>query len=675
MTELSKIPVLRLLIPLCIGILLSIHLNLHFISNYLLLLVFGALSVCFFIQKNSLVQKWTFIFLADIVLLIIGINLTYSKQLINQPNYYGKFAANDTLSIIAQIDDIPVQKQKTVKVVLGVNEIKTKNNFDPRDGNLISYVQNSSIAKDLKPGNVLLIKGRLQAIAEPKNPDQFNFKNYFNDKGIYHSIYVDSNSIKILKAKQEVSLWQIGLKIKYQLISSLRSSGLSNDAYAICAALITGFDDDIDKNTMQSFSHSGTLHVLSVSGLHVGVIYVLLNFIFSLIDPNKRYKVVQLIFVLFCLWFFALITGFSAPVLRSVLMFSLLGIGNLFFRNRTYNQLNILFFSAFLLLFYDPFLIRNIGFLLSYSALFGIIYFYPKIKTWYEPRNLITKHIWESTALSAAATLTTLPITLFVFHQFPIWFALANLVVVPATFVLLILAFVALVKLSFITWITNQLTFLLIKFIYLFNSDAYAFIDRIDFDLYDSLFMILVIFLISLTFAKRNYRYVFTLFSVIISWQLFSIFSSYQSKSSSEMVIYHTPKNTSISMKSKTDIVLNKKDSVHYEMQVKPHLTASNYAQIQLHSFNYIKLNKTALLVLDKKKMFPLNLNKFITHVLVTENALPNQAFFDRYQVKMIIADASNSNYTTDKLQAICSKNNVSFYNIKNKGAFVLPIM
>lgn len=675
MFDLNKIPFLRLLIPFCLGIILQLNYAIHPFSGIVLTVLFLILTGLFFIKQKSKQLKHAFVFGADLLLFTIGLNLAFHTQTINQPYYFGDLISNDSLCAIVEVNDVPVQKAKTRKVEFKVIQLKHRNSFVACNGKLLAYLQNSQLTQQINCGQLILMKTRIREIEEPKNLHTFNFKNYFSDRGIYHSAYADSNSFRILADGNSSSLWQIGIGIKSKIIHALKNSGLSAEAYAICAALITGYDDDIDQDVMESFSHSGTLHVLSVSGLHVGLIYLVLNFLFSLVDLRSRHKIVQLVTVTFILWFFALITGFSAPVLRSVIMFSLLGVGNLFFRNRPMNQLNILFVSAFVLLFYDPLLIRNVGFLLSYSALFGIIYFHPMIKVLYTPKNKVSSYLWESVVLSVSATISTLPITLLVFHQFPIWFALANIVVVPATFALLLLGFVALFKISAITWFVNQLTVLLISFIKLFNSDSYAFIDRIDFDVIDSFCLIICILLLTTLLFKRQFRYVVTLLCFVIAWQLYSLSSSYQKKTMNELVIYHTPKQTTISVKNQTDLYISQLDTINYKMQVKPTVVSYNYPDQKYMDFNSVQFKQVSLLLLSKKHQLPANLNKKFSHLLVSNNAVPNAEIFAKWKFKLVVADASNSDHTLRKMEQLCAKNNVPFYNIKHKGAFVLSLM
>ena len=575
---------------------------------------------------------------------------------------------------LAEVSDIPVQKSKTLKVNFKLLQLKTDTAYISVKGNVIAYVQNSQLNKRIVPGSVYLLHTNFQEIKEPMNPYAFNFKSYLNNHSVYHTTYVDSNSLSVINVQMPLTVWQAGLSIKNKIILRLKESGLSKDAYSICSALITGFDDEIDKSVLESFSHSGTLHVLSVSGLHVGLIYLVLNYVLGSIDREKKFKILQLLLISFILWGFALITGFSAPVLRSVIMFNLLGFGNIFFRNRPYNQINILVVSAFILLLYDPLLIRDIGFLLSYSALFGILYFYPKLEKLVDPQNKFVKYIWQSTAVSVSATIATLPITLMVFHQFPIWFAFANLIIVPATSFLLFLSFAALLKLSFVVWFINKATVLLISFIGIFNSDSYAFIDYVDFNWVDSVCLVIVLGSLAALILKRSYSYALLFFSFVIGWQFYSILNSYDSKSKKELVIYQIPKSGTVSVKNKTKVLVNRYDSLNYTMHVKPNLVSYNNAHINFKNFNYVSTDTIGLLILDQKNRIPENLNMKISHLLISNNAIPEAKFFDQVKLKMLIADGSNTSYTLNKLEKICTRYQIDLYLCKNKGALIFPL-
>ena len=674
MFNIHKIPFLRLLLPYILGVGVSLMLNLNSLSTLCLISVITISYGLFYIGFKLVNKKVVLMLMADLLLFCLGFVFTYNSQIKNDTAFFKNYLEKDTLFYIAELSDLPVQKERSVKLSLNVLKVNIDTGYVPVKGAVIAYLQKNNAVKQPRIGQVFLIKSALQEVREPMNPNEFNFKNYLANKNIYHTTFIDNNSIKELYVNKAFSIQRFGLGIKQSIVDRLKESGLSRDAYTICSALITGFDDEIDKKVIEEFSHSGTLHVLSVSGLHVGLIYLVLNFLFLQIDRNKRHPLIHFVFITLCLWFFATITGFSAPVLRSVIMFNLLGIGKLFFRNKPDNQLNILFVSAFILLLADPLLIRDVGFLLSYTAMFGILYFYPKWVGLVETKNKIVSYIWQSIVVSLAATLTTLPITLFVFHQFPIWFALANLIIVPLSFVLLILSFISLFKIGFVSVLINALTSLLLVLIRLFNAEGFVFIDHIDFSQIDALALTLLICLVSLTLLKRRFVYAQLTLALLIIWQLYGLFTSYQVKNKNELVIYHLPKGSTKSIKLGNRVFVDYKDSAKYSMHVKPNITGYNYPVKHFQSFNYTGQQGIQLLALSDKKKVPVNTHLKFTHLLISNNAVPQDNFFGRYRFKVLIADGSNSRYSCRALKAKCEKHGIDFYSTAEQGAFILPL-
>lgn len=673
MINFARIPFVRALLPFVLGILAALQFNLEGFSFLVLILllissIFMAVRV-----KEQQVQLGLMITL-DLLLFFFGTGITQHAQVKNSGFYFGRSITSDSVTWIAQVNEIPVKKQRSVKFNLKVLELKNDTGYVPVEGNVIAYFQKQTKLGQLAPGSVLLIKSKISEIGPPKNPHSFDFKSYLANHSLYHTSYVDSNSFVLLPTQLGTSAWQIGLSIKYKLLKRLEEVGLDEGARSICSALITGFDDDIDKEVLESFSHSGTLHILSVSGLHVGLIYLVLNYILSAIDRYKRYKLVQFIFISICLWFFALITGFSAPVLRSVIMFNLLGLGNLYFRNKPFNQINILSVSAFVLLVYDPLLIRDIGFLLSFSALFGILYFNPKFSKLYTSKNKFLDYVWRSLCVSVSATITTLPITLLVFHQFPLWFAFANLIVVPLSFAMLLLAFAALLKMAFVSTLVNLLTGFLLTFIKLFNTEGWAFIDRIDFNFIDAIVLTILLFLITHVFITRSYYYVFVLMITLISWQLFSLVDSFSSKMDNELVVFQLNKVSCMSLKNKLNTVLSVHDSDNYSTSIKPNLITYNNTDIHLAPFNSVRYAGFNFLTLNQQNKVPDVVSKRLTHLLISNNCIPQVSFLDKTRPKVLIADGSNSYWAVRKLERLCEEYHIQFHSTYDKGAFVLPL-
>lgn len=186
---------------------------------------------------------------------------------------------------------------------------------------------------------------------------------------------------------------------------------------------------------MEAYSKTGTMHVLSVSGMHVGIVFLVLSFLFKPLDKFHALSYFRIFLIVPAIWFYAMISGFSSPVCRAALMISLVVIGKVLHRNL--NSYHIIAISAFFLLLYNPFFLFDVGFQLSYLAVFGLVYFHPKLYQLFHFHNKIFDYLWSYCALSIAAQLATFPLGLYYFHQFPLYFLLSNLLILlPVTLIM-----------------------------------------------------------------------------------------------------------------------------------------------------------------------------------------------------------------------------------------------
>lgn len=665
------------MIPFVIGILLSIQFQFHEV-NFIYFIVVLALAMGLKIKKDQNVfTKRAFLIFIDILFFLLAINLVYTSNTANKSSYYGRYLKNDSANyFIASICDLPIEKEKFIKCKLQISEIKTDSGYRKSEGTIFGYFKKGNYNPKLKVGATLIIKTKLIPIDEPKNPYEFDYKSYLYNKQIYHTAFINEKTFDVLHTPNQLnSIWYNGLLIKQYILQKLKNSQLSANAFGICAALLTGYDDEIDKQVVESFSHSGTLHVLSVSGLHTGLIYLVLSFLFDLIDRKRKYKLLKFLMVTILLWSFALITGFSAPVLRAVIMFNLLGFGKIFFRSDHRNQINILLVSAFILLCCNPFFITDVGFLLSYFAMFGLLYIQPKLANNLHPDNYFLSWLWQGTTASFAATISTLPLTLFYFKQFPLWFFVCNLIVVPASFLILLLALLIVFKVGFAAIIVNYLTSWLITFITFFNSASYGFIDNIDFSFNDALFLSVLIISLSIAIQTKSYKQLAFSFVVLISWQIFAMVISYNSKSENLFIVYQINKKHSMIIKNKTLSVLNELDSSSFLYHIKPHVISFNNTSMVIKDFNYFTKNNKSYLILNKANFLPEVSFQNIDVLVLANNFRLTKAYMETFSnLKTIIVDGSNNNITTKKNEELSRKFGIELIKTKQKGAYILNL-
>ena len=204
-----------------------------------------------------------------------------------------------------------------------------------------------------------------------------------------------------------------------------KENKLEGKEYAVVSALVAGYTDDLDIETMKAFADTGTLHVLSVSGMHVGIIYYVLNLLLLFLSKHRYGNILRVLILLSFLWLYSMITGMSAAVMRSAAMLSFIIVGKSF--NRYVNTYNIIAASIFFLLIMNPFTLMDVGFQLSYISVIGIIWLQPHIYSIFDFNTKWKDEIWKVVSVSIAAQIATFPLGIFYFHQFPNYFLPSNL--------------------------------------------------------------------------------------------------------------------------------------------------------------------------------------------------------------------------------------------------------
>ncbi len=307
--------------------------------------------------------------------------------------------------------------------------IDQSGNFRPTKGKILLLSVDSLPGQQSGYGMKLLIRGQPEPVNPPLAPFLFDASKYWAGKKIYHQLWIKRETVEWIGPGSRSLFWWIQqnrqraiLKLKKQLPSKSESG--------VAAALIVGERSLLEKNIKQSYIESGAVHVLAVSGLHVGLVVIALNWLVSqfgkLMSISEWMKVVLLVTVVVL---YVLFTGASPSVCRSGIMFTLWQIGSSFkFRG---SSINTVLTAAFLMLWYQPALIYDVGFQLSYAAVLGILILYPRLSILWKSKWSPVNYFWQLNCVSIAAQLGTLPISLYYFHQFPVYFAFSSLLMIP----------------------------------------------------------------------------------------------------------------------------------------------------------------------------------------------------------------------------------------------------
>jgi competence protein ComEC len=387
------------------------------------------------------------------------------------------------------------EKARTWKYEAKILEVNTDLGWKHSNGNILLYVSKKSpIAArprksyegGLHPGDNLLIKGAPRLIPPPANPGEFDLRKFSSYRNIYHQQFIRStDDIKWLGNKPANEFLHYATMSRLWADSVLRAHVHGKREQSLASALVLGVTDGLDNELLNAYSASGAMHVLSVSGLHVGIIYWVILIIFKPFQKLKYSKWMLAATSLVVLWTYAFITGLSPSVLRAVMMFSFVALARPL--DRQTNIYNTLAASAFILLVYDPFMIVSVGFQLSFLAVIGIVGLQPPLYRMWEPNSRLWDEVWKITSVSIAAQLATFSLGLFYFHQFPNYFLLANLFVIPLSFVVLLMG-IGIILVGYYAAVASVLGWTLEWIIRVLNEGVFL-IERLPFSVLDNIYI------------------------------------------------------------------------------------------------------------------------------------------------------------------------------------------
>ncbi|MGI8892520.1 MAG: ComEC/Rec2 family competence protein [Bacteroidia bacterium] len=473
----NKVPLVRLLLPFSAGIVsavfIGINIPLTVTAAIFFLLVISLLHFTGYI-KNNYSQRWIFGVFITLFFVCAGNLLTSLHIETNDENHFSHYTKKEN-QYIGYLDEALNEREKSFKSVIRVQSVIEEGKQIPVKGNLLVYFAKDSINKKLNYGEVIIFRASPTDITPPQNPYEFNYKRFLSFNNIYQQAYLKSEDITATGRNSGNKFVFHAQQTQQSLLNVFKENEITGDEYAVLSALMLGHKDELDSQLKQAYSSSGAMHVLAVSGLHVGIIFLAISKLLFFLDKKRWQILLKGVIIILFLWCYAFITGLSPSVMRSVTMLSfVIAAGMLARESNIYNTLAA---SAFVLLLIDPFLIMAVGFQLSYLAVVGIVAIQPKIYDLYYPKNWLIRQAWAIVCVSIAAQLATFPLGMLYFHQFPNYFLLSNLLVIPlATFILY--GGIALFVFSAIPIIAGFMS-LIVKNLVLFLNKSVFFMEQL----------------------------------------------------------------------------------------------------------------------------------------------------------------------------------------------------
>lgn len=667
-------PIPKMTLGLIIGILVSENINIVWPALLgFLAIVILAMKLLWHRGSFKLIP-WTGLATA---LLVVSLGVTIVK--IQKPGFKKQHYSHSK----------DTKEQRPLKMALQITAVLKPSPFNQRfyaniiqlesravNGKILLNIANDPLKKSIYVDDVLLLFSKLDPISGPKNPHAFDYKKYLSRKRITHQVKSKPIAIRVLKAPKRTLLgWSYQLKTT--LADKINQMQLTPSTKGFLKAFYLGDRNEIPERIKTNYKRAGVLHILALSGLHVGIFLMLLKFLFRPLLQHKKGKQIRSLLMVLCLWAFAILSGLSPSIVRAVSMFSLFAIAQGL--NRQTNSINTLFISAFILLLINPNYCFDVGFQLSYLAVLGILIIKPKLDGIWTSKNKIIEFFNATLKVSLAAQIGIFPLLLYYFHQFPGLFLLANLLVLPLLIVSLylgvfILALGVLDRSSqYLNVAFEELLNLMNTYVNWISKHEFFIFTNVPFDFFMLCSTYILLYLAWRFYNKKNYKNSLLLLMGI------TIFQSYKIQQlcfnpKKEFIVFYQIKKTVLGFRDGSYFQLHQKDAIKPTF-LENYTSREGLINVSIQPLKKIySIGNHKLLIVDSTAIYGFK-NTPIDWVLLSNSPKLNlDDLIENLRPKYIIADGSNYTTYVERWKKTCLKYKIRFHDTALKGAFVFNI-
>ncbi len=695
----GEIPFFYWLLPLMAGIILAL------LSDQALWLmpvtITLGISVTAFVALNLLYNRlrvhrfaWLGGAIMTLFLFCAGWLSAYHCNELNNTKHFSKLKSD---YLIVRITNEPAAKgiytrfnAQVQSSVLGKYTRRTSGNL------LVTFVADSNTHK-ARYGDIWLIPATYKPVDPPYNPGEFNYKQYLANQNIHYQSFLHLPHARLLKRNQGNPVITFSLKTRQQLVAAIKTYLHNPGAIAIASTLLLGYKADLSSEVLQAYSKTGTIHVLSVSGAHVAVIFWLISTLLKPFRHHRYGKWLNAGLSLVLIWGYAILTGLSPAVCRAAIMLSMIIISKA--GSRPVHTLNVLAVSAFGLLLYNPLLITDVGFQLSYLAVLGLLIVQPIIYELKDFNNPMVRKLWYAVSASLAAQIITFPLSAFYFHQFPVYFLISNLLIlIPAEAIVIIGAlfltstFIPYLQIfsqwsgylleQIIVWMTRVLSYI--------EHLPYASIGKIWLTPLEHLFWYLLIgLMLYYLISKKAVALKLSLGCLLVlcissSWKLINV------QQTERMVFFNVKKNTATLFQRGRQAVLVTNLTLadkNYLYSIQPCLDSLGidsvlFCQPQQNlqtsyfkkEHNYIQfMQKSILLFNPSLEKTVLNRELSVDYVVLSQNPHINiKKLNNSYSYHYLIAETNNSSHRLKKLTAEADSLHINLFTLRRNKSYIV---
>lgn len=649
----------------------------HFIKSaywfYILPAIVLIIGILWWYSKRQLFQKVYFGIATYLCLFTLGL-VNYQIRLPQfQPHHYTNYLSESEQPFILEVREILKPDPFNYKCIAEVHTISERDTH----GRILLQIPLDSIVNSPVKGDRLFVFSNPSEIPSSLNPHQFDYARFMRINDVYHQMKLTKAKYRILADKSH-TLTNAVDEFRRNLLNKLESSPFGNEEKGIIEALVLGYRHSIDRELYEAYAAAGAIHILAVSGLHVGIIYFLLQLLLRPLQFFPHGKMIRVVLLVSLLWAYATLTGLSPSVSRAVTMFSFFGMAQLL--NRPTSSINTLFLSLFFLLLWNPKWLFHVGFQMSYLAVFFILWIQPKLYRLYHPKYFIDKSAWTIITVSLAAQIGVAPLSIYYFNQFPGLFLLSNLVILPfaGVMVSLGLLIISLISMDILPdWMAEAFNAMIsvlndfVKWVSVQDQFLFSEIHLSGYQLFGS--YLVIITLVLLWGQRFISRTVLCLFSILVFAGTFLLDRLESSKS--QFIVFHKNRSSLIGIQQGNRLMVMKRNhSKEYvnEYPIKTFrtvLSISDYSELNLpRVFTY---DSKTFMVVDSSGVYPVTKEADII-LLCDSPEIHLERLIDCLKPRVIVADGSNYRSFVERWRATCELKKLPFHHTGDRGAFTL---
>jgi competence protein ComEC len=683
----ARVPFVRLLAPLVGGIVAQWYFecSCQLLAGVAIVNLLSLVAYSLLRAKDKYRHSYMSGICINLVIASIGAGLVWFHDVRNEKEWISRVYGENS-PVVVTVKEPLVEKTNCFKALAGVEGVYWNGKYERCEGNIIIYFKKDSSLKRLNYGTEIVLNKALQEIKNTGNPGAFNYQRYNLFQSVTHQVYLSEDDYVVLPTEHKNSFRQFILVCRNWVVGTLQAFIRSEKEQGLAEALLIGYKDDLDKSLVQSYSNTGVVHIIAISGMHLALIYGLLLFITSLLGKGQL-RWLRTILILLGLWLFTLLAGAQASVVRSAVMFTCIVIGEALSRKASiYNTLAL---SAFVLLVYNPFWLWDVGFQLSYAAVLSIVAFYSPVYQWVYFPNKSLDFIWRTVAISIAAQILTTPISLYHFHQFPVLFLFTNLVAVPLSSVVL-LGEIFICAFSWYAPIARILGSLTQTMIYWMNSYI-EMIERISFSLWKGFSISVpqtVLLLVFVTtacvwFNSKAKWLVWTALGSLLLFVSLRSASFIEAYSQRKLIVYNLPKYSAIELINGREYNYIGDSALLYDeylvnFHVRPSRVVHRVTQRQTLPVccKDLEFCNKRIAIIDSSTSFrPLETKQRIDVLIVSKNPkLYVSDLVRSFSIAHIVIDASVPVWKARLWKRDCDSLGIDCFDVREKGAFVMNL-